>query len=177
MALTEPQLADMEQWAAFDLGSGTAKDSGDRVQEIVDEVRALRARVAELEELHDAAAKANEALEQIGEQARQRIVELTRGLREALDACYDRVLDGDVPKRERLYRLADRAEAETPVQPDLPSTLCERIVALAHEAPNGEEILFCCVDVLDAARIDLQAAPPGVVAEKPAPPDLLPPDE
>lgn len=87
-----------------------------------------------LQQLADAAAKANAALERIGEQARQRIVELTAGLREALDAWYDRVLDGDVPMRERLYRLADRAEAETPAGGEItPAARFQVVADLARE--------------------------------------------
>lgn len=43
MRLTDQQLTDVEMWAAIDLGSGTAKESGDQVQALVDEVRAARA--------------------------------------------------------------------------------------------------------------------------------------
>lgn len=67
------------------------------------------------------------------------------------------------PSRTRAAEPADT----TPVQTDLPSALCERIVTFAHGDPNGVEILFRCVDVLDAARIDLQAAPLVVIAENP----------
>lgn len=42
MRLTDQQLTDMEMWAAFDLGSGTAAESGNQVQALVDEVRAAR---------------------------------------------------------------------------------------------------------------------------------------
>lgn len=41
--LTEQQLSDVEQWAAFDLRSGTAESSGDQVQALINEVRERRA--------------------------------------------------------------------------------------------------------------------------------------
>lgn len=77
-----------------------------------DELGALRKRVAELEALNEAGARAVDALESIGEQARERIIELARGLRQALDSGFDRSLD--VLMYERLYRLVERSEAETP---------------------------------------------------------------
>jgi hypothetical protein len=64
--------------------------------------------VAELEEINESGAHAVEVLEQIGEQigeqARQRIVELTAGLREALV---------DVRTFERLSHPVERSQAET----------------------------------------------------------------
>lgn len=85
-----------------------------------DELGMLRKRVAELEALHDAAARANDALEQIGESARLRIVELTGGLREALERWADEAPGckgaGD-DDHNRLRQLAERAEAETPAAP------------------------------------------------------------
>lgn len=65
------------------------------------------------EELHDAAAKANEALERIGEQARERIVDLSGWLRYALEHW----APGGSDKAERARAALERAEAETPAPP------------------------------------------------------------
>lgn len=74
------------------------------------EVGALRKRVAELEALNEAGARAVDALESIGEQARQRIVDLTSWLRYALEHWAPEGSN----KAERARALLDRAEAETP---------------------------------------------------------------
>lgn len=65
------------------------------------ELGALRKRVAELEELHGAAARAIDALESIGEQARRRIAELEAGLPAAWLALTDE-------QREQLMGLCCR---------------------------------------------------------------------
>lgn len=81
-----------------------------------DELGALRKRVAELEALNEAGARAVDALESIGEQARERIVDLASWLRYALEHWAPAGSD----KAERARRLLDRAEAETPAR----SRLC-----------------------------------------------------
>jgi hypothetical protein len=58
------------------------------------------------------AARAVDVLERVGEQARQRIVELTSALREACDLA--EAVGPHHDKLKRLRALADRAAAETP---------------------------------------------------------------
>ena len=129
--IEEWELANWKLVAERDASVG---GPGSAARVLLGHIAAIDERVAELETLHDAAAKANAALESIGEQARRRIVDLTRGLREALNAGFERVLD--VRMYERLYRLVERAEAETPADPAV-STARETLAREARRLRSG----------------------------------------
>lgn len=70
--LTDGELTDLQMAASIgDFGTG-----GDDVDRAVEEIRGLRARVAELERLNEAAASANAALDQIAKHTVGLLVEV-----------------------------------------------------------------------------------------------------
>lgn len=109
MPLTEQDLTGLEM---ADSVGDFGRDS--KVSDAVEELRELRARVAQLEALADAGAKAMDALESIGGQARQRIVDLAGWLRYALENW----APGGSDKVEKARAALERAEAETPAGAD-----------------------------------------------------------